>query len=130
MLSGRIAGTVLIRRIGEFRLALMSLCLTFAGFFIFWLSPFAWLTLLGLGVTGLGIANLYATVMTLALAAAPDAQDRAAARISMATGSAIICTPLVLGALADNFGLFLGYLIVPLLIGASGFALWLGHRAR
>ena len=130
MLSGRIAGTVLIRRIGEFRLALLSLCLTFAGFFIFWLSPFAWLTLLGLGVTGLGIANLYATVMTLALAAAPDNQDRAAARISMATGSAIICTPLVLGALADNFGLFLGYLIVPLLIGASGFALWLGHRAR
>ena len=130
MLTGRVAGTVLIRRVGEFRLALMSLCLTLAGFFVFWLSPFAWLTLLGLGVTGLGIANLYATVMTLALAAAPDAQDRAAARISMATGSAIICTPLVLGALADNFGLFLGYIIVPLLIGASGFALWLGHRAR
>ena len=130
MLSGRIAGTVLIHRIGEFRLALMSLCLTLAGFFIFWLSPPAWLTLVGLGVTGLGIANLYATVMTLALAAAPDNQDRAAARISMATGSAIICTPLVLGALADNFGLFLGYLIVPLLIGAGGFALWLGHGAR
>lgn len=130
MLSGRIAGTVLIRRVGEFRLALMSLCLTLIGFFIFWLSPMAWLTLLGLIVTGLGIANLYATVMTLALAAAPDAQNRAAARISMATGSAIIFTPLVLGALADNFGLFLGYLIVPLLIGASGFALWLGYRAR
>lgn len=130
MLSGRIAGTVLIRRVGEFRLALMSLCLTLIGFFIFWLSPMAWLTLLGLSVTGLGIANLYATVMTLALAAAPDAQNRAAARISMATGSAIIFTPLVLGALADNFGLFLGYLIVPLLIGASGFALWLGYRAR
>ena len=130
MLSGRIARTVLIRRIGEFRLALMSLCLTLAGFFIFWLSLQAWLTLVGLGVTGLGIANLYATVMTLALAAAPDNQDRAAARMSVATGSAIICTPLVLGALADNFGLFVGYLIVPLLTGAGVFALWLGHGAR
>ena len=97
---------------------------------MFGLSRFGGLQRVWLGVPVLGIANLQGTVMTLALAAAPDNQDRAAAGISMATGSAIICTPLVLGALADNFGLFLGYLIVPMLIGASGFALWLGHRAR
>jgi len=98
------------------------------GFFVFWLSPFAGLTLVGLVVSGLGVANLYATALTLALSAEPDNASRAAARTSMASGLAIRLTPLILGALADSVGLFAGYAIVPVLVVAGAASLWFGAR--
>ena len=117
-----------IRRLGPWRLALVSLGIALCGFLVFWLSAVPWLTLVGLAASGLGIANLYATSLSLALAAEPDNSSRAAARTSMASGLAIIVTPLILGALADSVGLFAGYAIVPFLIAMGLASLWLGAR--
>lgn len=128
VLSGRILGMFAIRRLGAWRLALVSLCVALCGFLIFWLSGFAWLILVGLGVAGLGVANLYATSLTLALSAEPNNATLAAARTSMASGSAIILTPLILGALADSVGLFVGYAIVPILVLMGIASLWVGSR--
>jgi fucose permease len=128
VLAGRIFGTLAIRRLGAWRLAFVSLCAAFCGFFVFWLSGPAWLTLVGLGVSGVGVANLYATSLTLALSAEPDEAAQAAARTSMASGSAIILTPLILGALADSVGLFAGYAIVPILVLMGMASLCLASR--
>ena len=129
VLSGRVLGMFGIRRLGAWRLALVSLFIALGGFFVFWLSRVAGLTLFGLALSGLGIANLYAASLTLALAAEPGNASRAAARSSMASGLAIILTPLILGALADSVGLFAGYAIVPVLVLAGLASLGLGARA-
>jgi len=100
------------------------------GFFIFWLSTPVLLVLIGLGTAGLGVANLFATTLTLALAAEPNNSAKAAARTPITTGLAIITTPLMLGALADHIGLFAGYAIVPILVMLCIAALMLGRYYR
>lgn len=128
VLSGRFLGIFIIHKIGAWRLTFTSLCIAFVGFFIFWLSWFSILTLFGLALSGAGIANLFATSLTLALSTEKENSSKAAARSSISTGLAIILTPLLLGALADSIGLFIGYGIVPVLILMGLASLWLGRR--
>ena len=128
VLSGRFLGIFVIHKIGAWRLTFTSLCIAFVGFFIFWLSWFSILTLFGLALSGAGIANLFATSLTLALSTEKENSSKAAARSSISTGLAIILTPLLLGALADSVGLFIGYGIVPVLILMGLASLWLGRR--
>jgi fucose permease len=127
VLTGRLIGVYIIGRTGPWRLALASLLITLAGFFVFWLSSPPAFVLIGLGLSGFGVANLFAAALTLALAAEPGNATKAASRTPLATGLAIILTPLLLGALADSVGLFAGYAIVPLLIGMCLAALFLGR---
>jgi MFS family permease len=130
VLCSRLAGIFIVQRIGPWRLAFVSLLIAMVGFFVFWLSSTASFVLIGLAISGLGVANLFATTLTLALAAEPNNSAKAAARTPITTGLAIILTPLVLGALADHVGLFAGYAIVPFLILLGMAALILGRHYR
>lgn len=130
VLCGRLSGIFIIQRTGPWPLAFVSLVIALIGFFIFWLSTPVLLVLIGLGTAGLGVANLFATTLTLALAAEPNNSAKAAARTPITTGLAIIITPLMLGALADHIGLFAGYAIVPILIMLCIAALMLGRYYR
>ena len=129
MLLGRTLGTRLAGTVGAERVVLGSLALAFSGFFGYWLGGAAWLQLSGLFVTGLGVANLYPFVLSLALNTAPDALGTASARIPLASGIAILFAPFVLGALADLTTLAAAQGFLPLCLAAAFVNMWLARVA-
>ena len=105
-----------------------ALGLAGAGFLIFWLSPLPALNVLGLFITGLGVANLFPLTLVLATSAAPDQADQASARITLAAGIAILAAPQVLGAFADAVGLRGALSLVAVLLVGVGLMVFLARR--
>jgi MFS family permease len=116
MVAGRIAGRQVAHFMPTDRLLLWALAVAATGFFVYWLAPVALIAVLGLFVAGLGVANLYPLVVALALGAAPGQSNEAGARLTFASGTAILAAPLLLGALADAIGIRLAYGVVPIFI--------------
>ena len=65
---------------------------------------------------GLGAANLYPATLLLALGAVPVAPAQASARATLASGLAILCARLLLGAVSDALSLFKPQSVVALLM--------------
>jgi MFS family permease len=127
LLVGRMVGGRLTRRPGRAGpLVLLSLGVVTAGFLVLWLVPVLLPALVGLFVTGLGVANLYPLSASLALATAPGHADTANARVQLLGGVVSLTAPLILGALADVVGLTDAFAVEPLLIVASVLALRAG----
>jgi predicted MFS family arabinose efflux permease len=119
MLTGRVLGSRLARRLSGGVLLLLTLCVAFAGFPLFWLAALPLPSLLGLFVVGLGIGSVYPLAISVGVAAAPGRTDMATARLGLAGGTAILTAPFVLGALADRVGIERAYgIVVPLLLAA------------
>jgi fucose permease len=69
---------------------------------------------------GLGVANFYTMILSLALDASAGREKLAATRLTLASGIAILILPFVLGYLADHLGIWLAFgLVGVLLIGLS-----------
>ena len=130
MVLGRLIGLPILKRIGSAKLATASLILAFIGFLVFWIFAKSVFAVAGLFIAGLGIANLYSTGIAMALNAAGSAIKKGAERSSIASGLAIIASPLILGALADALGLYLAYAIIPMFIIAGLIAIRIGTNAR
>jgi MFS family permease len=117
MASGRFLASPITRRMPSTRvLILTSVGVAAAGFALFWFAPVLVVAAAGLAVTGLGVALLYPTMVSLVVATWPQAPDRASARAALASGLAIGVTPFLLGRLSDAIGLRAAYLIVPALL--------------
>jgi len=110
------------------RLLLLALGVSAAGFFVYWLAPVALVAVLGLFVAGIGVANLFPLTVALALGAAPGQSNEAGARLTFASGTAILAAPLLLGTLADAAGIRLAYGVVPIFIFGALIASRLGRR--
>jgi fucose permease len=95
---------------------LVAQAIVLIGFPVFWLARFAPLNILGLFITGLGVANLFPLTLSTASSAAPLQANTASARISMASGSAILIVPQLLGSAADNIGIARAYGMVVVLV--------------
>ena len=119
MLIGRVVGVGLVRRTTPLRLLFASLLVAGAGFLVYWLAGAAWLNVLGLFVTGLGVANLFPLTSSQAIAVAPGQSEAASARLALASGSAVLLLPLLLGWSADLLGIRLAYGIVGVLVIAG-----------
>src|SRR3712207_1043487 len=130
MFAGRILGSRLARRLPGGVLLLLTLCVAFAGFPLFWLSAVPALGLLGLFVVGLGVGSISPLAIAVGVAAAPGRTDTATARLGLAGGGAILTAPFALGAFADRVGIETAYgIVVPLLLAAVVLALvawWMG----
>jgi len=113
---GRIAGSRLARALAPGTMLLMALGLAMVGFGIFWLARLTIVNLAGLFIAGLGVANLFPITLSLCTAVAADQIDKASARISIGTGSAILLAPLALGWLADQMRIENAFTIVGILI--------------
>lgn len=118
MILGRFVMSRLVERIAPRRLVLASLAITTVGFLLFWRSSSSLLALTGLFVTGLGVAGFYPLLISLALGAANNNTVQASARAALASGTAILTLPLILGSLADAVGIQPAYSIVILLLVA------------
>ena len=66
--------------------------------------------------------------VTLALGAAPGQSNEAGARLTFASGTAILAAPLLLGALADAAGIRQAYGVVPIFILGALVASHLGRH--
>ncbi|MFN8496737.1 MAG: MFS transporter [Anaerolineae bacterium] len=128
MLVGRLVGVRLLAHFTPLRLLLASLIVAGVGFLVYWLAPAAWLNVLGLFVTGLGVANLYPLTTAQAIAVATGQSEAASARFALASGSAILVLPLLLGWGADLLGIRLAYGIVGILVVVGLGLRWLASR--
>jgi fucose permease len=116
MIVGRMIGSRLVQRFSTRGVVMISIILASIGFLMFWRTENILLGLSGLFFTGLGVANLYPLILSLAIGAANGNTVQAGARATLASGTAILVLPLALGRLADAVGIRSAYGIVILLL--------------
>lgn len=102
MLAGRIGGGFLLRWIAARWVAVGAYIITGCGLILYVLAPQGALTLAGLGLLGVGVANLYPLSLSQLMRSAPGAAAQAGARACLASGLAILGGPLLLGWLSDR----------------------------
>ena len=129
MIIGRLLGSRLVARFDTRTVVTVSIIIAGFGFLLFWLTSLPFLGLSGLFLTGLGVANLYPLILSLAINAADGHTVQAGARATLASGTAILALPLLLGRLADVVGIRPAYAVVlVLLVGIFSINLIAGKR--
>ena len=118
MIVGRLLGSRLVRSFSVHRVIVVSILVAGLGFWLYWTAATVFIGLLGLFVTGLGVAGLYPLLLSLAISVAGDNAIQAGARATLASGAAILALPLVLGRLADQLGIHSAYSLVGVLLVA------------
>ena len=116
MIIGRLAASRLVQHCSTHRVTILSILLAGFGFSLFWLTQSATVGIVGLFITGLGIASLYPLITALAIGSAPNNTVKASLRGILASGTAVILLPLVLGSLADILGIWRAYGIIVFLL--------------
>ena len=116
MILGRMAGSRLVQQFSTRAVVTVSMIVAGIGFLLFWSVESSAVGLSGLFLTGLGVANLYPLILSLAISAANGNTDQAGARATLASGMAILLLPLALGGLADAIGIRSAYGLVTLLL--------------
>ncbi|WP_446212644.1 MFS transporter [Micromonospora sp. IBSANI012] len=119
MFLGRLAGGRIALRWPPAPLLLGALTVSLAGFVLFWLAPVGWLAVTGLVVLGLGNALHYPLAISIALAVAGPAADKAAGWSAYSMGVGFGIAPVALGAVADGIGPHLAFLLLPGFIAAA-----------
>jgi MFS family permease len=119
MTGGRWVGSRLARRYRTVPLLLVAIAVAGGGFLLFWLAGTPMVSLPGLFVAGLGIANLYPLTVGAATGAGAHDIDRATARLAIASGGAMLTMPLAVGAISDAAGMRWGFGIVAPLLAAA-----------
>lgn len=130
MLAGRLAGVRLFRLIPTRRLFRIAVATTLVGFIAYSEAPSPAGSIAGLFVVGLGIALLFPLALSFAIDAAGEAADRAGARTMLAPGIAILLSPPLLGAIADDAGLRIAQLMTPVFMILALLAFFAGETAR
>jgi fucose permease len=116
MIVGRLAGSRLVQLFSARRVVIASILVAGTGFLVFWTTDTAILGLVGLFVTGLGVAGLYPLLLSLAIGVANNNTVQASVRATLASGTAILALPLELGHLADMVGIRPAYGVVGVLL--------------
>ncbi len=118
MILGRLIGSRLVQRFSTRSVVTGSLLVAGIGFLLFWWPQVPIAGLAGLIITGLGVANFYPLILTLAIGAANGDTTQAGARATLASGTAILILPMALGSLADSTDIHQAYgIVVVLLVG-------------
>lgn len=118
MIVGRFLGSRLVQQFSTRMVITVSIFLAGIGFVLFWSTGNAIVSLSGLFLTGLGIANFYPLLVSLAMNASNGNTIQAGARATLASGTAILALPLLLGRLADAISIRPAYgIVLVLLIG-------------
>ena len=128
MIVGRVAGSRLVQRFSTRSVITISIVIASIGFLLFWRTENVFLGLSGLFLTGLGVANLYPLILSLAIGAADGNTVQAGARATLASGTAILALPLALGRLADAVGIHSAYAVVLLLLVSIFLIIWIAGR--
>jgi fucose permease len=128
MIVGRLLGSRLVQRFSTRAVVMISIIIAGIGFLLFWRAENSFLGLTGLFITGLGVANLYPLILSLAISAADGNTIQAGSRATLASGTAILALPLALGRLADAVGIGSAYAIVLFLLVGIFVLSWISGR--
>jgi fucose permease len=132
MVIGRVSGSRFSRQMDTSRLLLVAIGISITGFVLFWLTPLVALSIVGLFVAGLGVANLFPFLLSIAVGTAADQSDRASARVALGAGLAILLAPQILGTTADQTSIQTAYALIfgifCLAVGVTVFANRLAAR--
>lgn len=112
MLIGRFTGSRLTRHYNLERLLFLVMGVGLTGFVLLWWGTVLPVMVAGLFIAGLGIANMFPFLLSIAMSTAPDHADLASTRTSVAAGSAILIAPQILGTTADQTGIHLAFGLV------------------
>ena len=121
MILGRLLGSRLVQRFSAQKVVIISILIASVSFLMFWKPVSNLVGLSGLFLAGLGVANLYPLILSLAINAAEGDTVQAGARATLASGTAILALPLALGRLADAIGIASAYGLVILLLAGVFF---------
>lgn len=116
MIVGRALGSRLVQRFSTRAVVLVAIVIAALGFLLFWVGTNILLSLSGLFVVGLGVASLYPLILSLAISAAEGNTVQAGARATLASGTAILALPLLLGRIADAVEIRTAYGVVLVLL--------------
>jgi fucose permease len=116
MIVGRLAASRLVQRFSVHNVVIVSILVASLGFIIYWTTNIVPVGLAGLFITGLGVAGLYPLLLSLAIGVSDNNTVQASSRATLASGTAILALPLVLGRLADMAGIWLAYGVVSVLL--------------
>jgi len=125
--TGRLSGISLLERLGRTRVLVLGGLAACAGMLVASLAPDVWLALAGFAVTGLGLANLFPTVMT---EAGLLGGSSGVALASMMGYSGFLLGPPAIGFLASQFGLRAGMTTLSLLALAAATIAYLSKDAK
>jgi MFS family permease len=113
MFAGRVGLSLGIGTGGDVRRVTgVGLILVGLGTVIVWLSTVPPVSAVGLFTAGVGMAGLYPLGIAAAIATVPDQLARAGARLTLASGVAVLAAPLALGVVADATGVIAGWTLV------------------
>lgn len=130
MIVGRWAGSRLVRRIPAQQLVFATILVAGAAFLVFWQGRSPLVGLSALFLTGLGVANLYPLLLALAIASAKEKTVEASGRATLASGTAIMTLPLVMGRVADAVGIQLAFGVVLALLAGLSLVSWVAGNDR
>ncbi|MFI7585604.1 MFS transporter [Spongisporangium articulatum] len=120
VIGGMMLGRVLLGRMALRRpakpLLVVAILVCLAGWAVTWTTTVATVALLGLLITGLGMAAHYPLGASLGMAAAGDQRDRASGLLSLGIGVAAGGGPFAIGALSDATSTHAAFLVVPVLL--------------
>jgi MFS family permease len=91
----------------------LGLVVALVGSLVAWSADSVWLAALGIYLGGLGTGSLYPLGVSVALALVPGLQNRASARLIIASGVAILAAPFILGLTADATSVATAWLLIP-----------------
>jgi len=128
MILGRVLGSRLVQRFSARAVVTISIIIASVGFLLFWKTISNLVGLSGLFITGLGVANLYPLILSLAINASDGNTVQAGARATLASGTAILALPLALGRLADAIGIQSAYGLVIVLLASIFFIILMARR--
>ncbi|SFC50902.1 Fucose permease [Nocardioides terrae] len=128
---GRTLGSVLSRRYEPPRLLAGALVVAAAGFVVLWPAHTPTQAVVGLGVVGVGIGNLFPLGLAVTVGLVPGRAALASGRAVVTTAFAGLLAPLTVGTLADATSLTAALAVVPVSLALAGVALasvWLAQR--
>lgn len=116
VILGRLVGSRVVMRFRTYPVVTASILIAAVGFGLYWSAAAPWMPVVGLFLTGLGVANQFPLVLALAIDSSGGNTVQASARASLGAGIAIFALPLVLGRLADAVGIRMAYGLVAALL--------------
>lgn len=116
MMLGRWFGTYVFPTLNNDARLKLIIALQGLSFMVFWTSEIVITSFIALLAVGLGTSMQFALSSLRLISFAKDKPDLAMGKSSLSAGLAIGLSPLILGFLADEFGIVQGFLLVPALI--------------
>ncbi len=110
---GRVLGSQFAEYFPVDRILTLAVLIAFGGWLVVWLSSVSAIMILGLVISGIGVALFWPLGISRVVMASGGQSDRASALSIVAGGTAGGFGPFALGAMADSMGVHTAFLVLP-----------------